>query len=354
MNLDNHEAFSGVDRQDMLGEIDGLPAQLEGAYAEGQDFAIPDGSGIQRILIAGMGGSAIGADLLSAYIAPQCNVPVQVLRDYNIPAWARGPETLVVASSHSGNTEETLSAFEQATAAGCTLIAVSTNGKLAAAAQDTGATLWQFKHTGQPRAAVGYSFGLLLAMFARLGVIPDPAAEVASAVAALKTQQNAIRAELPAVENAAKRQAGQMVGRLVSVFGSELLEPVARRWKGQISEIAKAWAQFEALPEANHNSLAGILNPEDLFNSHVSVFLLAESYHPRNILRGKLTQKTFMVAGLSSDTFMAQGGTRLAQQWTTLHFGDYASYYLAMAYDVDPTPVEAIEGFKAELNAAGS
>jgi glucose/mannose-6-phosphate isomerase len=354
MNLDNYEAFPGVDPQDMLGEINGLPAQLEGAYAEGQGFDVPDGSGIQRILIAGMGGSAIGADLLSAYIAPNCSVPVQVLRDYNIPGWARGPDTLVVASSHSGNTEETLSAFEQATAAGCTRIAVSTNGQLAAAAQSTGATLWQFNHTGQPRAAVGYSFGLLLAMFARLGVIPDPAAEVASAVSALKTQQDLIGAERPAMENPAKRQAGQLMGRLVSVFGSELLEPVARRWKGQISEIAKAWAQFEALPEANHNTLAGIVHPASLFNSHVNIFLLADSYHARNVLRGQLTQKIFMVEGLSTDTYTAQGDTRLAQQWTTLHFGDYTAYYLAMAYDVDPTPVEAIEGFKAELNAAST
>ena len=171
-------------------------------------------------------------------------------------------ETLVIASSHSGNTEETLAAFEQAQTAGCRILALCTGGKLAAQAIATNIPLWTFEHHGQPRAAVGFSFGLLLALLSRLGLIPDPADELSGAITAMRKQQADLRAEVPVVRNLAKREAGQLVGRWVMVFGADVLEPVARRWKTQINELAKAWAQFELLPEADHNALAGLTQPE--------------------------------------------------------------------------------------------
>jgi glucose/mannose-6-phosphate isomerase len=349
MDLDNLETFKQLDQQDMYGHIDGLPGQLEDAWNLGARQPLPAVENVQRVLIAGMGGSAIGADLLSAYIEPTCSVPVAVLRDYDLPAWASGPQTLVIASSHSGNTEETLSVFEQARERNCSLMAISTGGRLAELAGQAGATFWQFEHRGQPRAAVGYSFGLLVSLFARLGLIPDPAGELKAAVQAMRTQQANLAAAVKAVNNPAKRLAGQMVGRWVAVMGAGHLAPVARRWKGQISEVAKAWAQFEFLPEANHNTMAGVVNPEDALQHTMVMFLKAASYHPRNSLRFELTRKAFMMEGLNTDFFVALGEDRLSQMWTTLHFGDYTAYYLAMAYGVDPTPVEAIESFKMAM-----
>ncbi len=349
MNLDNHLSFPQRDPQDMLSAIDGLPAQLQTAWELGHTQPLPPGEGIRRVIIAGMGGSAIGADLLAAYAAPLCRVPVFVHRNYDLPAWARGPETLLIASSHSGNTEETLSAFRRGVENQCTLLAVSTGGKLSALAQEHGATLWRFEHRGQPRAAVGYSFGLLLAAFTRLGLLPDPSAALAEAVQVMRAQQQDLKAEVPVVHNPAKRMAGQLYGRWVAVFGADILEPVARRWKGQLSEVAKAWGQFEALPEANHNTLAGLVNPEDALTRTFALFLRAGSYHPRNQKRTSLTRQIMMLEGLNTDFVDARGQGRLAQQWSMLHFGDYTAYYLAMSYDVDPTPVEAIEGFKAQM-----
>jgi glucose/mannose-6-phosphate isomerase len=297
-----------------------------------------------------MGGSAIGADLLAAYIAPHCPIPVVVHRNYDLPAWARGQETLAIASSHSGNTEETLSAFESALANGCCILAITTGGKLAERAAQSGIILWKFKHAGQPRAAVGYSFGLLLSIFSRLGLIPDPADELDAAADAMRTQQKKLRADVPAVNNPAKRMAGQLMGRCVTVFGADILEPVALRWKGQISELAKSWAQFEHLPEAEHNTLAGLVHPEDNLMKTMALFLRAPSYHPRNLLRSNLTKKIFMLEGPNTDFVDAQGEGRLAHQWTALHFGDYTAYYLAMCYGVDPTTVESLESFKREMH----
>ena len=355
MNLDELHLMQQLDSQDMLGEIEALPAQLEKAWELGQTQPLPDKTGIRQVLISGMGGSAIGADLLAAYIAPTCPVPVIVHRDYGLPAWAHGPQTLVIASSHSGNTEETLEAFEAALQNQCRLMAVATGGKLAERAAQVQIPLWKFEHQGQPRAAVGFSFGLLLAAFTRLGLIASPekiSTEVATTVTAMKKQQENLRADVPVARNPAKRLAGQLVGRWVNVYGSGFLAPVARRWKGQVNELAKAGAGFEVLPEADHNALAGLLNPADIQARTVTLFLCAPSGHVRNGLRLDLTRQGFTAEGLNTDVYEARGETPLAHIWTTLHFGDYMAYYLAMAYGADPTPVEALENFKAAMKAA--
>lgn len=351
MNLDDISTFADLDPSNMLSEIDNLPDQLATAWELGGKHPLPSWEGIQNVLITGMGGSAIGADLLVAYAAEHCPVPVVLNRNYSLPAWARGPETLVIASSHSGDTEETLAAFEQAKTSGCKCLAVATGGKLARAAQESGTTLWTFDHRGQPRAAVGYSFTLLLGVLARLGLVPDPSEALAGAIAAMRAQQVSLGAEVPAVDNPAKRLAGQLYGRWVVVMGADILEPVARRWKGQISELAKAWGQFEVLPEANHNTLAGVVNPEQALAHTMIIFLQAPSYHPRNQLRTRLTKEIFMLEGLGTDYADAQGDTPLAHLWTALHFGDYVAYYLAMAYGMDPTPISALVDLKSQLKA---
>jgi glucose/mannose-6-phosphate isomerase len=352
MNLDDAFSFADIDPQNMLAEIDGLPDQLITAWDLGKTLSLPGWTGIERVVVAGMGGSAIGADLLAAYAVPHCPVPVFVSREYVLPAWAHGPKTLLIASSHSGNTEETLSAFEGAVVNGCRILAICTGGKLVAAAQEAGAALWQFDHQGQPRAAVGYSFGLLLAAFVRLGFIPDPETELMSAITAMKIQQENLKGDVPLMNNPAKRLAGQCMNRWVAVIASGFLDPVARRWKGQVSELAKAWGQFEFLPEADHNTLAGVVNPENVLDHTFVLFLQAPSNHPRNQLRTQMTKEIMMLEGLGTDRIFAQGDTPLAQMWTLLHFGDYFAYYLAMLYGADPTPVEAIEGLKARMKAS--
>jgi glucose/mannose-6-phosphate isomerase len=352
MNLNNYKQFSEIDRQNMLGEIEMLPNQLEKAWELGLGFPLPEWSGIRQVLVAGMGGSAIGADLLAAYAAAHCAVPIVVHRDYDLPAWGTGTDTLVILSSHSGNTEETLTAFQAASDRNCRILAVSTGGKIAKRAREVGLPLWQFEHSGQPRAAVGYSFTLLLAALFRLKLIQDPSADLFDAAAAMREQQAMLAPHIPVADNPAKRYAGQLVDRWSVVLGSGILAPVARRWKGQISEVAKAWAQFEYIPEANHNTLAGIENPEEILPRTMILFLCSSFDHPRNQLRNELTRKIFMLEGLGTDVIEAQGSTPLSQMWTCLHFGDYLAFYLAMSYEVDPTPVNAIEGFKEELKSA--
>jgi len=353
MNLDDLGRFKELDTLNMLGEIDNLPDQLGYAYQLGLKNDLPDWKDPRQVVIAGMGGSAIGADLLASYGASLSPIPVSVHRDYSLPLFARSAETLVICSSHSGNTEETLDALEAARKAECRIIVVSTGGELAKRARENNIPVWTFDHAGQPRAAVGFSFGLLLAMFQRLGFIPDQKDAMDDALASMKRSQQHLRADIPAVKNPAKRCAGQLMGRWVTIMGSGLLTTVARRWKTQINEIAKAGANFEFLPEADHNTLAGTMNPEEVLNPHtMTLFLRAPSDHPRNRLRSDLTRKAFMLEGMNTDYVDARGETPLAHMWTLILFGDYMAYYLAMGYGVDPTPVQALVDFKQAMAEA--
>ena len=353
MNLDDLDRFKQLDTLNMLGEIDNLPDQLGAAYQLGLKHELPAWKDFKQVMIAGMGGSAIGADLLASYSAPLAPLSVSVHRDYGLPLFARGEETLVICSSHSGDTEETLDAFEAAQKAGCRVIVVSTGGELAKRAEESNIPVWTFEHSGQPRAAVGFSFGLLLAMFQRLGFLPDQKDALDDARASMKRLQEHIKAEIPAVKNPAKRYAGQLMGRWTMIMGSGLLTTVARRWKGQLNEIAKAGANFEFLPEADHNTLAGTMNPDEVLNPHtMTLFLRAPSDHPRNRLRSDLTRKTFMLEGMNTDHVDGKGSTPLAHMWTLILLGDYVAYYLAMGYGVDPTPIQALVDFKRSMYEA--
>jgi glucose/mannose-6-phosphate isomerase len=351
VNLDDTASFKALDPENMLTKIEGLPDQLQTAWQLGQGMPLPKRTGIERVVIAGMGGSAIGADLLASAVSSSCRVPVFVHRDYGLPAWARGPETLWIGSSHSGNTEETLDSLEMAAQNRCRTIALCTGGELARRAAQYGTPLWQFEHSGPPRAAVGFSFGLLLAAFARLELVPSPKKEVADAIASMQQQQQALLPQVSSSQNPSKRLAGELVGRWVTVFAAGPLSSVARRWKTQINELAKAGASFEALPEADHNTLAGTLHPPEAKARTMAIFLRAPSDHPRYRLRLELTQQGFMQKGLSTQSHGAQGATALAHLWTVLSFGDFTAYYLAMAYGVDPTPIAALEELKAEMKA---
>jgi len=349
MNFDDLNIYPQLDPDGMLPAIIDLPHQLQVGWESVKNLPLPDIRQPRAIVICGMGGSAIAGDFVTAYTSSESSIPVTVLRDYDLPAWAAGRDVLVVASSHSGNTEETLSTYRQAVERQCSRLVITTGGQLLEIASNEGAPVWKFNHHGQPRAAVGFSFIYLLGLMTRLGLITDPSQDIQETIEVLNQQAALFDITSPVSNNPAKRMAGQMVGRHVSVFGSGILSPVARRWKTQINELAKAWAQHEELPEADHNLAAAVLNPEDSLSKTLSIFLQSDSDHPRNRLRGDLTRRGFMVEGIGTDTIYAVGSSRLAHMWSLIQYGDFASFYLAIAYGVNPTPVNAIESLKKAM-----
>lgn len=339
------------DPSNMMGYINALPEDLQKAWNLGMKLPIPDFSSIEKIVVSGMGGSAIGGDLLASFCRQHCEVPIWVHRDYRLPVFAKGPSTLVICSSHSGNTDETLSAFHLAKEKGCSLLTLSTGGKLATEAALANVPSWIFEHDGQPRSAVGYSFGMLLALVQRLGLIDDMHDEVTSTVECLQKQRLSLGLDGKLENNFAKQLAQRLVGQQITIFAAGPLEVIARRWKTQINEIAKALAQFESLPEADHNTLAGTLFPQEVIQKSFAVFLRSEMDHPRNKLRLTATQEELMGSGMKTEEVWAKGSSFLTQMWTLLQIGDYVSYYLALLYQVDPTPIDALVRLKTKLSS---
>ncbi len=350
MNLDDLDLFKKIDPQNLLADIDGLPDQLQTAWDLGQTQPLPDFKDIQAIVITGMGDSAIAAELVTASVFSSIRLPVTLHRGYGLPAFANSKATLVVCVSHSGNTEEVLDAFETAQKNKCSLLVISTGGELTKRAAEKKIPVWNFEYKRMDTTAIAFPFALLLALFSRLGFIPDPANDVAEAVAMMKRSQQHIVADVIAAKNPAKRYAGQLVGRWVTFVGTENLAPVARRWKTQINQLAKAGANFEIIPEATHNTLSATLNPNPTLNAHtMTLFMRAPGDHPRNRLRSDLMRQAFMLEALNTDVIDARGESIIAHLWTLIIFGDYMAYYLAMAYGTDPSDEYAFLNFKEAL-----
>jgi glucose/mannose-6-phosphate isomerase len=350
MNLDDQTLINNIDKNNYYPEILNFPIHLSEGWRIGQTYPIQfEGKSIENILICGMGGSAIGADLAAAFAKTQSRVPIVIFRDYELPAWAAGEHTLVITSSHSGNTEETLSCFKEAKLRNCRILAISTGGQLEKLAVEARSTFWMFSHSGQPRAAVGFSLGFMLSAFNQLNLIDDPTDSIENAVQLIQNNSVNFVLETPIHKNPAKRLAGQMVGRIPIVFGSDFLAPVARRFKTQVNELAKSWAQFELLPEADHNTAAGIEYPETASQRIFALFLESPSDHPRNRLRSQMTRQNFLIEGINCDSYLVPGETPLENICAGVQFCDFVSFYLAIALNVDPTPIPGITAIKNSM-----
>ena len=339
MNLDDPKFFQSAAQQSVLAEIDALPDALLAGFAAGQRLELEAPVELKHVVISGTGNSVMGADLLAGYLSSICPVPVNIWRDYGLPAYAAGAHSLVILLSYSGETQETLSGLEAAAQSGCRILVVSAGGALADAGAKAGGQVWQIEGQSSARGAIAFSFGLLLAACQRLGLVPDQETALRAAVEALKTQQAGLRTASPVSQNMAKRMAGQLMGRLVTVFAAGPFAAVARHWKGQINQLAKSIAQCETLPEADYGTLQGASMPEPVLLHSMALFLRAGSDHRQNRLRSNMTRKALLLEGVNTDFVDAQGESLLAQLWTLAHMGEYIAFYLAAAYGVDPTPL---------------
>ena len=349
MSLDNWTLFHKIDPDDMLGRIAELPQQCRDAWANVQSLELPpEYRQVNKVVVLGIGGSAIGGDLLRALAEPECALPIVTNRDYTVPAFVNA-ETLVIASSYSGNTEETLTAFDKASKRGAALLVITTGGKLAQRARELGAPLLTFRYQSQPRAALGYSLVSLIGVMQKLGFIGDKSGDLEEAITVMEALQEEIRETVPIVENPAKQLAKRLYGRLPVIYGSGYLAEVAHRWKTQLNENAKAWSFFEQLPELNHNAVVGYQFPEELAERTLVVMLASSLDHPRHKARFQVTQEILTKHGIAYETIEARGESPLAQMLSAIHFGDYVSCYLAMLYKVNPTPVEVIDDLKERL-----
>ncbi|MGH2456712.1 MAG: bifunctional phosphoglucose/phosphomannose isomerase, partial [Candidatus Limnocylindria bacterium] len=348
ITLDDPAVLRRIDAGDMLGRVRDLPRQVAlGRRVAAATRLREAHRDVDQVLVLGMGGSAIGAELVAGVAGARLRVPLVIHRDYGLPGWA-GPRTLVLAASHSGETVETLSGAAEARRRGLPLVVASTGGRLGDEASAEGAPFLRYEAPGQPRAAVGYGLVLVHELLVQAGLLvdPDPYA------GAVETLESVLERNAPSVEtdaNPAKQLAWAMFGRIPVVYGAGAMAPVAHRWKTQLNENAKAWAMFEPMPEANHNAIEGTLNPRELSDALYVVEVREREEAPEIAQRYRVVEELLGERATNRGVHWAEGGSPLARTLTAVAMGDLVSVYLAVLYQTDPTPVTLLAMLKQRL-----
>jgi glucose/mannose-6-phosphate isomerase len=349
VDLDNTSAYQQFDKSGMLDHLHQFPEQCQKAWEKVQKFEFPHlHTKISNVVIAGVGGSAIGGDFVRRLAMTDSKLPVWVHRDYDLPAFV-DENTLVIASSYSGNTEETLSAFTKSLRTRAKKLAITSGGKLKDLAEKEGIPAFIIDYQAPPRAAFPHSFIPLVGIFQKLGLLTDKSADVQEAVDVLRTLSRDFVETAPLASNTAKQLAAKLQGRVAVIYGAEVFSEVARRWKGEFNENSKAWAFFENFPELNHNAVVGYEFPAEAKQRIFVLMLRSPSLHPRNLLRYEVTSKLLTSAGIAYELVEARGQSALAQALSLVFLGDYASFYLSMLNEVDPTSTDAIDFVKQRL-----
>lgn len=344
------EHIQAVDSQNMWGLLSGFAEQWNEAVKLTEDLDLSiDPERINKICFAGMGGSAIGADLIRAYSYKTCPYPIQVVRHYEIPGWV-DDNTLVIACSYSGNTEETLTALVSARSRGAQAIGVTSGGELMLKAAKEEFDYIKFPGGMPPRAALGYSFVPLFRIFQHLGFV-DGSDEPLTVTGTFLSEQNELLSDPE--DNDALSLAEELNDTL-PIFYSDatMMEPVNLRWRGQFAENAKTLSYGNTLPEMNHNEIVGWERISHLTGRLSVVMLVDREDNPRVQRRMKIVEELVVDQTASLQVLKTQGQSRLTRMFSLIQLADWTSFYLAIMNNIDPTPIAKIDLLKSKLAEA--
>jgi len=342
--LDDLEKINQIDLRGMLSVISAVPESAEEAVvlAESVNLKVRY---FRNLVIAGVGGSAVGGLLLRDWLQQSTKVPIVISRDYSLPGFV-GRDTLLFAISYSGGTEETLSAFEEGKSRGAKIVVFTSGGEMEKRARADHVTVYKLPAGFQPRAAIAHQFLSLVVAARKVGIADDSWWEVREAIDVLKLLREENRLETLQGSNPAKRLATELYGYIPFIYGSRIHEAVAYRWNTQLNENGKSPAGSSFIPEAFHNAIVASEADNELLKKVCAIFLLdpAEGEH--------LTAKTRRCMEIMKPCFgkvlevKASGEGRLARMLSALYFGDFVSAYLGLLYGKDPSIVESIDRLK--------
>jgi glucose/mannose-6-phosphate isomerase len=341
--LEDAAAIKRRDPSGMLQRIAEFPDQLLTGWELSRGVQLAEAHrSVTAVAVLGMGGSAVAGDLVRAAFVERLSVPLVSVRDYDLPAWI-GRQTLVVAVSHSGATEETVAALSGALERRCPVAVISTGGPIGEVAARVGLPRLVYSTDAPPRASLGYTMSLLAGLLERAGILALDVAQLEAGAAASRDVLRSCGPEAPTETNMAKQLAWSLLDRLPIIEGSGALAAVARRWKTQLNENSHCLAAAEELPEAMHNVVVGYDNPDTLRDHQYVVFLRSGGDHERNAYRSTLSAELLDAVKISHQTVTVEGDGPFATACAAITLGDYVSTYLALLYGVDPsaTPVLA-------------
>ncbi len=349
--LNAPERLRAGDPSGMSDHLEGLPRQLEEALAIGRGAPLTlRGEGVSAVAVFGMGGSAIGGELVRGCLEDRLGVPFEVVRSYSVPAYV-GPSTLAVISSYSGDTEEALSTYRAAASRGARILCSTTGGTLGELAEASGHDTIRIPGGLPPRAAIGYGLVPLVVLLWRLGLTDDPSDEIADTIDTAREAVGRFGLNSACEANGAKELAEWLDGGVPVVCGTEpRTAPVASRWRSQFAENSKVWAHSATLPEMNHNEIVALAHGGRIGGDKRVVFMRDVEDHPRVAIRADVTCRMLTEAGVSAREVASFGRSRLARLFSLVMLGDFTSFYMAALSGVDPTPIAPIDALKKALS----
>ncbi|HVN67181.1 MAG TPA: bifunctional phosphoglucose/phosphomannose isomerase [Candidatus Sulfotelmatobacter sp.] len=348
--LDSEEAIGKIDTRGMLGVVARLPEMVAEAERFADGVTVAKKGEIDKVVVLGMGGSAIAGDLAADLLYKKCPVPIITNRQYTLPEYV-GEKSLIVALSYSGDTEETLSAAREAERRKLPLICVTSGGKLKELAEKGRYPLFLIPTGYQPRAALPFMLVPLLVALAKLGIIPPVADEIRETGALLQKLVNEYGLARPARNNPVKQAAKKMLGKVPVLFGSVgTTGGAATRLKTQLNENSKMTALVGLFPELDHNEIVNLAELKREAHNFSLLVLRDEEDNERVKKRIEITKSlvTRQVGGVSE--IVSQGKNKLARLFSLIIYGDFLSVYLALLQGIDPTPVEVITRLKREMS----
>jgi len=335
------EDIKRLDKQDMLGKLRDFSVQCEEGYSFPSPL-LPAGP-LKKIIFCGMGGSAIGGDIISSVASEHSKIPCFVNRDYTLPFHV-DRETLVIVISYSGNTEETISALEQARKKESSLICISSGGKIGKIAEDNKIPFIKIPGGFPPRCAMGYLFFPCYKIMSTLGIVPALDTEIFNRI---KNWSEGFFPERG--NNTGKNIAEKLYDKIPLIYSSSRFLPATTRWKTQIAENSKSFAFINVFPEMNHNEIMSWRYPGWFIKKCAPVFITSGTEHPRTKLRFEITKE--IISGIHPEILgiKPEGNNLLEELFYLIILGDWVSFYLAILNKANPTEINEINLLKKQM-----
>jgi glucose/mannose-6-phosphate isomerase len=352
-DLDNLQAIKELDKENVLASVDVLPKQCLHAWEDNEKLEVPNSyRDINRIIMCGMGGSGLGARVIESVFASTLKYPFVRVNDYDLPAYT-DEKTLVICSSFSGTTEETVQNAHQAQNYKSKWMAIGTGGALIDFAKEHKAPYYQiiptYNPSKQPRMALGYSVIGQLALASKVGLVNITKQDIESLVKEMETAVAVTNVNIPVEKNPAKTMANKFYGKKVIFVAARHLLASAHVVKNQMNENAKNFSAIFDIPELNHHLMEGLRFPESNREDLLFIFINSNLYPERIQQRFNITQNIVKENNIQYVTWEAKASDLLSQAFELIQFGSYANFYLSMLNGINPAPIPYVDKFKTDL-----
>ena len=331
--LDSRQAIAGLDKSDMLGSIEELGKQIEHAWKDTRGLEMHSHAEIENVVVAGMGGSGLGADVIKTLFKEELTVPLDYVHDYTLPNYVN-QNTLVILASYSGGTEEILACAEDARARTAQIAVICAGGELEKQARKYQYPAYvidaKYNPSNQPRMAIGYAVFGTIALLQKAGLISLGDEQVAAVVETINQQVKASTVEMPQAENPAKALAYTMIDRRPVIVAAEFLEGAAHVAANQHNENAKAYVDYKVVPEINHHLMEGLKYPTSNASTHVFLFVQSQLYRVENSIRMQLTEKVVEENDIDTLIIPLRSTSKIEQVFEMITLFSFAGFYLAM------------------------